>query len=360
MTSRRVLITGIGGNVGQGVLKALRAGRETYYVVGIDMEALAAGFSLVDSYYQTPRTGDPAFRATLESIARAERLEAIYVCSPSELEFFAVNQNDLQTDLGLSVFVNPLEVVRIGSDKLHTVDFLRQNGFPFPESILSSDASGIDRLIAEYGLPLIVKPRAGFSSRNVFVANSREEIRAAAILVPDLVVQRYLPDDKSEYTAATLSGADKKVRALIILRRDLLQGTTYRTELIEEEHLERQVVEIVEALGAIGPCNLQFRVLDGKAYVFEINPRFSGTSGIRYLYGFNDCELAFELLHLKLEVQQPVLRKAVVLRYWNEICIPDTGFQDLRDGRVKHSGSESSIAANSLGEGFARLGNSVK
>jgi carbamoyl-phosphate synthase large subunit len=340
MNSHRVLITGIGGNVGQGVLKSLRASRRSFQIVGIDMEPLSAGFSLVDRYYQIPRTGDPNFRAALETIARAEKLEAIYVCSPSELEFFASNKEELEDELGLSIFVNPLEVIHIGSDKLRTVEFLRDAGFPAPDSVLSTDADGVERLIRQYGLPLIVKPRAGYSSRSVFIVNSRKEIQAAATLVPDLIVQRYLPDARSECTAATLSGTDKKVRALIIFRRDLLQGTTYRTELIEDADLDHQVIQIVEALGAEGPCNLQFRLLDGTAYVFEINPRFSGTSGIRYLYGFNDCEMIFDLLRLGLEVQQPALHKAVVLRYWNEVCIPNAGFADLREGRLRHSGLE--------------------
>jgi carbamoyl-phosphate synthase large subunit len=340
MTSHGVLITGIGGNVGQGVLKSLRAAGKPFHVVGIDMEMLSAGFSLVDRYYQTPRTGDPGFRAGLDAIAQAEKLEAIYVCSPAELEFFASNKEELEGQLGLTIFVNPLEVIRIGSDKLKTAEFLRAAGFPAPDSVLSTDTQGVNRLIGQHGFPLIVKPRAGFSSRNVFIVNSRAEINAAATLVSDLIVQRYLPDEQSEYTAATLSGADKKVRALIIFRRDLLQGTTYRTELIEDANLDGQVIRIVEAIGAVGPCNLQFRLVDGTAYVFEINPRFSGTSGIRYLYGFNDCEMIFDLLHLGLEVQQPALRKAVVLRYWNEVCIPNASFQDLREERLRHSGFE--------------------
>jgi carbamoyl-phosphate synthase large subunit len=340
MTSHRVLITGIGGNVGQGVLKSLRAASRRFQIVGIDMEMLSAGFSLVDSYYQTPRTTHADFPSALKKIAKKENLEAIYVCSPSELEFFASGKHELERELDLTVFVNPEEVIRIGSDKLHTANFLRDAGFPFPETVLGADAAGVERLIESYGFPLIAKPRTGFSSRNVFVVNSRAEIAAAATLAADLIVQRYLPDPQSEFTAATLSGNDGKVRALIILRRDLLQGTTYRTELIEDQSLSDQVVGIVEALGAIGPCNLQFRLLDGTAYVFEINPRFSGTSGIRHLYGFNDCEMIFDLLRLGIEVKQPQLRPAVVLRYWNEVCIPEANFQDLREGRRKHSGYE--------------------
>src|SRR5437763_610753 len=161
MTSHRVLITGIGGNVGQGVLKSLRASHQDFHVVGIDMEALSAGFSLVDRYYQTPRTGDPAFRSALEMIARKEEMEAIYVCSPAELEFFAGSKDELEGELGLTIFINPLEVIRIGSDKLKTADFLRDAGFPFPDTVLSVDTEGLECLIERHGLPLIVKPRAG-------------------------------------------------------------------------------------------------------------------------------------------------------------------------------------------------------
>jgi carbamoyl-phosphate synthase large subunit len=340
MTSHRVLITGIGGNVGQGVLKSLRAASKPFHIVGIDMEILSAGFSLVDSYYQTPRTTHPDFPAALKSIAQKEKLEAIYVCSPAELEFFASGKQNLERELDLSVFVNPAEVVRVGSDKLLTANFLRDAGFPFPETALSTDVEGVAHLIEQYGFPLISKPRAGFSSRNVFLVNSPAEMAAAATLAPDLIVQRYLPDDQSEFTAATLSNNDGKVRGLIILRRDLLQGTTYRTELIDNQNLSDQVVQIVEALGAVGPCNLQFRLVGETVYVFEINPRFSGTSGIRHLYGFNDCEMIFDLLRLGVEIKQPELRPAVVLRYWNEVCIDDANFQDLREGRKKHSGYE--------------------
>ena len=343
MTCHRILITGVGGNIGQGVIKALRASARAFHIVGIDMEALSAGFSLVDRHYQTPRTGTEGFREALAAIARKEELEAVYVCSPTELEFFASQKEQLEQELGLSVFVNPLEVVRTGSDKLKTAEFLRDAGFAFPDTVLSSDDEGVRRLVEKHGFPLVAKPRAGSSSRNVFTIDSTEQIKAAATLVPDLIVQQYLPDDRSEFTAATLSGADAKVRATIVLRRDLLQGTTYRTELIEDTSLHEQVVRIVDALGAVGPCNLQFRVVDGKAIVFEINPRFSGTSGIRYLYGFNDCEMIFDLLHLKTDVRQPALHNAVVLRYWNEICIPNTRFEGLREGRAQHDGFETVI-----------------
>jgi carbamoyl-phosphate synthase large subunit len=348
MDKHRVLVTSVGGNVGQGVIKSLRAGKRKYFIIGLDMEALAAGFSLVDRYYRVAKTGSRGYKEDLCRIARQERAEAIYVCSPPELEFFSATKPELEREAELTVFLNPPQIIDIGSDKIKTANFLRDAGFPYPETAPASDEVGIDRIVAEFGFPIIVKPRIGSSSRNVFLVNSTDEIHAARTLVPDLIVQRFLPDATREYTAATVSGEDGIVRACIVLHRDLLQGTTYRTELVQDPSLTNRIVRIVETLGAVGVCNLQFRLLDQELFVFEINPRFSGSCGIRYLYGFNESEMVFELFRLGLDVRQPKLSPAVVLRYWNEIFLSEATFDGLSQGAEKHNGRPTVLGKDSM------------
>ena len=84
----RVLVTAVGGNIGQGVVKALRSGSREYFIVGTDMEPRSAGFSFVDRPCVTPAAGAQGMVAELTAIIEAERIEAIYVCSPQELAFF--------------------------------------------------------------------------------------------------------------------------------------------------------------------------------------------------------------------------------------------------------------------------------
>jgi len=329
MKRHRILVTGVGGNIGQGVIKSLRASRYPFYIVGVDMEPLSAGFSLVDRYETVPRTGSQEYEEKFKAIARQEHLEAVYVCSPNELESFSTHQEALEDEFGFKIFVNPPEVCRIGRDKLRTAQFLKNAGFPFPRTALATDKVSVARLVKECRFPLIMKPREGFTSFNVFLVNSPKQIEAASLLVPDLVLQEYLPEAEGEFTAGTVSGPDRKVRAGIILKRELLQGTTYRTELMEDPEVLREVVRAVEALGAVGICNVQFRRAGGKVVIFEINPRFSGTSGVRYLYGFNDPEMMFELFCLNREPEPPRLRPVVVLRYWNEIYLEGATFESL-------------------------------
>jgi len=41
-------------------------------------------------------------------------------------------------------------------------------------------------------------------------------------------------------------------------------------------------------MGCRGSVNVQCRFVDGKVYVFEINPRFSGTTSLRAMVGYNE------------------------------------------------------------------------
>ncbi len=40
-----------------------------------------------------------------------------------------------------------------------------------------------------------------------------------------------------------------------------------------------------------GPLNIQLRKLDGKFYIFDFHPRFSGTTPIRADVGFNEVDI---------------------------------------------------------------------
>jgi len=318
-------VTAVGGNIGQGVVKALRAGRRDYTIAGIDMEPRSAGFTFVDRGFVTPPADDPALTPKLVDIIRAEQIEAVFVCSPAELAFFCAARVALE-GAGAKLLLNPDDVISIGQDKLETARFLAAAGFPAPETALAADAHAVDDLIDRWGFPVIAKPRTGWTSRHVFRLDSRTAVAAAAALVPDLIVQRYLPGERDEYTAGVVGSAAARAFASIVLRRDLTQGTTYRSELCESETLPLRITAMAQSLGVEGPCNFQFRLVDGEPFVFEINPRFSGTSGIRYLYGFNDPEMAFEHACLARPIQQPPLEPGVVLRYWNEVHVPGRRF----------------------------------
>jgi carbamoyl-phosphate synthase large subunit len=131
-----------------------------------------------------------------------------------------------------------------------------------------------------------------------------------------------LGDPAEEYTAGCFSDRDGKVRGVIVMKRDLLEGTTYRAEAGEFPIVRAEAMRIAEALRPMGPCNLQLRLHRGAAVCFEINTRFSGTTPLRARLGFNDVEAALNHYVLGQHASElPVITEGVVLRYWNEAYI---------------------------------------
>lgn len=328
--SYRVLVTAVGGNVGQGVIKALRNSGMSFWIFGTDMDPLSAGFSMSDKFQTVPRTGSANFGPALKKIVEKERICAVFVCGPTETEWFSCNRQKLESENSVKILVNTSEVLKICEDKWLTAQFLKKNNLSFPESALGSDKDAVKKLIRKVGFPLFVKPRKSYASTFCFAAASRKELNSILKLRKDFVVQKLLDVGGDEYTAGLHSDSSGKVRASIILRRTLQRGTTYKTELIDNSKWDACLRDLIERLGSRGACNVQFRVEKNNVIPFEINARFSGTTGVRFRYGFNDAEMAFKESVLGMPVRQPKLRSGVMLRYWDEMWIPGKNFKALK------------------------------
>ncbi len=75
----------------------------------------------------------------------------------------------------------------------------------------------------------------------------------------------------------------------------------------------RAVAEkIALAIHSTGPINVQGRNTSKGFYVFEINPRFSSTTIMRAIVGFNEVDMMIQLKMFGKKVQQHTF-----------LCVPD-------------------------------------
>lgn len=72
--------------------------------------------------------------------------------------------------------------------------------------------------------------------------------------------------------------------------------------------------KIAQALGSHGPLNIQCRKTAKGVFVMEINPRFSGTSSIRALLGFNEPDILIRKYLLGQKPGKITYKKGLVLR----------------------------------------------
>jgi carbamoyl-phosphate synthase large subunit len=313
----KILVTGAGALLGQGIIKSLRKSSLDVHIVGVDPSPLSAGLYWCDSAHIVPMANDPSYLDRVTDILAQERPDCVLIGTDVELALFSRERGNLESSFSTRVLVSDPAVIEIADDKFLTYRFLARSGFPCPRTCLPGEEAD---LVSDVGFPLVVKPRHGARSVGVVVAGNDEQLTRAIETTDDAVIQELVGTDETEYTAGTLR-FDGCECLSIVMRRDLRDGNTYRAYVDSSAELNASVREMAEALRSLGPANFQFRVVEGEAKVFEINARFSGTTPQRALAGFNEVELSLRKILFGEEICQPIVSPLVVLRYWDEIAL---------------------------------------
>lgn len=321
------MVTGAGALLGQGIIRSLRESTLRPHIIAVDPSPLAVGLYWADDAQLVPMATSPNYLACLRQVAEDTRPDAILVGTDVELETLSTHRFALEMDLDTTIIVSSREVIGIADDKHSTAQFFRKHGLPHPRSVLPSEADAIE---SELGYPLIVKPRVGARSVGVHLVQNRQELNRAVASLEAPVIQEHLGDADHEYTAGALC-FDGNVEATIVMRRDLRDGNTYRAFIDTFEDLNDQVRSLATALAPVGPANFQFRVVDGRAVVFEINARFSGTTPFRMHVGFNEVEYTLRRMVLGERPKMPQIQPKTILRHWTETVVEN---DDLLSSRT--------------------------
>lgn len=328
-----ILLTAIGGGGhGEQILKAVRlADPGRYRVFGADANPHCPQFELVEKSFVVPFASDPDYLDIVLDIARQVGAKALFHGCEPELKLFARERARIEA-AGLFLPINPTDVIETCMDKVKTAAALSDLGFEVPqfmELTSEEDLSAIDFF------PVVVKPAVGGGgSANCYIAQDMKELSALASLLhldqasQTFMVQEYVGTPEEEYTVGVLHDMDGNYLNSIAVHRLLngqlntrlsVQNRTGRKDLgarlvissgISHGYVDRfaevtsQCEEIAKAIGARGPLNIQCRFVDGKVRVFEINPRFSGTTSIRAMKGYNepDCLLRKHLFGEDIEI----------------------------------------------------------
>jgi carbamoyl-phosphate synthase large subunit len=326
----KVLVTGAGALLGQGIIRSLERSSLQVEIAAADPNPLSAGLFWAHEANLIPMATAPDYLERLGEVLARVQPAILIPGTDVELPILAAHRERLEKEFGTRVLVSDPRVVAIADDKFLTYQFLKEAGLAPPASALPEDADAIDALVKEVGFPLIVKPRIGARSVGVSRVSTPGELDDALTGREGLVVQECVAGDDAEYTASVLV-FDGEPQASIVMRRDLRDGNTYRAFPGPYPELNLQVKALGAALQPYGPANFQFRLdRDGRARVFEINGRFSGTTPLRALVGFNEVEMCLRHILFGEPIVQPPVHEATVLRFWSEILVEQSEVEALR------------------------------
>lgn len=316
-----ILVTGCGGAVGLGIVKALRMSSSKLRIVGVEADSYAACFHLrakgcqLDRTYVVPRASDSLYISRVIDICRKEKIDAIFPGTDAELEKLSTSRVKIAS-YGTKIIVSPPRTIKIYRDKWLTYYELNKY-LPMVKSALPDD--GIDNALKFTGTPAIIKPRLGWGSRQTYKVNNLDEAQAVINDVDKPVFQSWLNGE--EYTIDGLADRQGKAAYIVPRRRiKVLAGVSFQAVTVRDEKLIELGKKVTERLKIIGPFNFQVKKVNGEPKIFEINPRFAGTGILSVKAGVNIPLMALnEICNVEIPKDLDFVDGLAVSRYFKEI-----------------------------------------
>lgn len=333
---KNILVTGAGALLGQGILRSLDFSDNHYNVISADPDVRSTGHALANKSYTVPMAGDDGYLERIEEIIAVEGIDIILIGTDVELLLFADKKKYLEEKFQVKVVVSDSRVVEIANNKWLTAEFLRSNNFPYPASALTTEAAQIEQLKQVANYPFIAKPVDGARSKGIKTIRNESELDEICCYPNNLVVQEKIGDEEGEFTTGCIV-LDGNCVAVVSLVRDLRDGNTWRAYREGNSPYDDIIAKIAEKLGIEGPGNFQYRIKNGKPVVFEVNCRFSGTTPLRLMYGFNEVEALVDFYLEKKPVKKPVLRDGTILRTFSDIFVPNDRLKKFKKEGVINS-----------------------
>ncbi|MEZ4799690.1 MAG: ATP-grasp domain-containing protein [Flavobacteriales bacterium] len=270
-----------------------------------DADSFSWGLYKTNQKVLLPFASSPDYISSLNDVIAKFGIDAVIPGSEPEVFKLAHHRNEINAP----VIMNDPELMPLMQDKYRATEKIMELGLPVIPTVPLEDYK---QLLEKFDFPFIIKPTKGTGgSRGLKLATKEQDILDAIEELPEnsgVCIQPYIGDGESEYTVGVLSDKDANVIDSIVMKRKLIGlslldskkvgdkqftiSTGYSQGFfIEEKTISDFCEKLAYQLKSRGPLNIQLRVHKGEIYIFEIHPRFSGTSTMRADVGFNEADV---------------------------------------------------------------------
>ncbi len=185
-------------------MRALRASKRKYYLVGTDFNSYHIVYPDVDSRHLTPRHTDPSFIPRISSIVKEERIDFLHPQPSSEAYVITCNKRAI----ACRVFLPGRRVMELGQDKLSSQQRLASEQVPVAKTRSIASMGDVKEAFAELaidlssapGAPLWVRARHGAGGRLSLLCSTYQEAQHWIELwvlrgtpIDEFIIQEYLP-----------------------------------------------------------------------------------------------------------------------------------------------------------------------
>ena len=279
---KSVLVTAIGSFSSDIVIKTLK--KLNYYVIGCDInqKELIVDSNNVDFFYQVPKVSDrEEYTKKIMEICNKHKVDYIIPLLDIEVDFFNENKSLFDKQL---ICIPPSDSLLLCRDKYKFQQFIKE--LDYVNGIDTDFVYNVDADSLRY--PVVCKTIDGRSSEGLKVFDKKEEYVAFSKLCDDnYIVENFI--DGNIVTVDVVR--DNNNNVVSISREELIRtvnGAGLSVYVFYDEELESICNKLASDLGIIGCVNFEFiKTKEGKYYIIECNPRFSGGIEFSCMAGYD-------------------------------------------------------------------------
>jgi carbamoyl-phosphate synthase large subunit len=317
MDKRVVLVTGIGGIVGQGILRNIIKYYNDLIIVGTNTQQISAGSHLCDFVYDLPFSWEDDYIPKMKLICQKHHVELIIPSTDYEVYYLGLNKKDLPL-----IAASDPEVSYVFLNKYVNWKEFKKNKIPFANTCLPSENLLISN---EY----IIKPKEGRGSRGIYYNHPDP-----CSFSDEYIIQEKLVGE--EITTAFYVSKKKKLHAFITFKRSLNNsGSTDFCQVVKDydQELLNMLEKIISVYEIKGSANLQSIVTNNGVIPFELNCRISGTNSIRSNFGFEDVKYTIQEYLLNEEPDKSIISNGSAIRISLDIIYPNISINEIQNNK---------------------------
>lgn len=246
-------------------------------IIGTGNSPWTPGFQRCDDVVLMPDIESDDYGAAVLDVCRRYEISAVLPFSDPDTWCLSTIHEEL-TRLGATPILPRRDVVDRCFDKYRTAAFLKELGVPHPRTAISLDEA------ADFAFPLFVKPRTGSGSASAFRVDDQGLLERILAEHDNMIVQEFI--DGEEINVDVLGDLSGRVVGAACWKKYLsTAGETERSITVQDDEVLDVALKAADALGVVGPMDIDLmRTSDGIA-VIEFNPRFGGGYPVSHFAG---------------------------------------------------------------------------
>lgn len=303
-----IAITVIGSGIGQSIINSLNLSALPVKTFGFGNNPMAFGAYECDVIDYTSGYYESGYVQKLIRVCKKHKIDLLVPCHDDEALVISKHINKFEK-ANIKTIISDYKLIALCRDKERLGNELNKITNIFVDSYRKDDLLNKTEIDDSF-FPLIAKPKDGFASNNIKIVNSVSDLNNIDddYLIQEIAFPSVYDPNYEEYLVSLSRNKNPQLSEISIQIvfdkvgeiigkmmsvNKLRNGVPVEIIPIENERVWNEISKIVPrlvSLGAKGPINLQGRITDGGLKLFEINPRFTGITGLRAKMGFNEVE----------------------------------------------------------------------